>query len=164
MKTLKVQNVNKRKMTSYILLLTLIFWILGSGYAFADDLEHKATLYPDPGFTYDYYWSQDYDNFRFGASIAAGDINGDGIDDIMVYNGKEGTIYIYDVCAGIGQNYVNPELIIKIYGHITAVALADVNGDDIQDIIIGSDHYRTCYAFYGSTAWLNPDRLLDFDL
>jgi FG-GAP repeat/FG-GAP-like repeat len=85
---------------------------------------------------------------RFGASVAAGDINADGFDDIVVgapeWDGgqlSEGSVYVFNGSAGafdttadaqIESNQVGAE-----FGTSVAV-VGDVNGDGYNDVAIGA--------------------------
>ena len=96
-------------------------------------------------------WSEESDQeyANFGYSVAtAGDVNGDGFDDMLVgipyyYNGEE---YVNAVCLYLGsaQDIGNDCAWFKegnqtgIYGKFARVATAgDVNGDGYADVIFG---------------------------
>jgi hypothetical protein len=90
-----------------------------------------------------YYGIQNPD-FRGGARASAGDINGDGYDDVVVAAGFQGgpVITVWD-----GQSLANlqfKELIGAFYAfpdvlrNGTYVAVGDVNGDGYADIIVGA--------------------------
>ena len=101
------------------------------------------------------------------ATAAAGDVNGDGYDDIIV------AAPLYDVTNEEGQAYVFhgsesgiiPEPLATITGAseigwlgISASGLGDLNGDGFDDIIVGAPQFDfpnvpgRAYIFYGSEA------------
>jgi len=90
---------------------------------------------------------------NFGFSAAAGDVNGDGIDDILVgapteanRDGALGAVYIIYGAAGLGGTVdtASGQQDVTINGpggnafFGDSVALGDVNGDKRNDIIVGS--------------------------
>jgi hypothetical protein len=101
-------------------------------------------------------------NNHFGYSVAtAGDVNGDGYDDIIVgaYHYKEftGRVYVYAGNAnGLGAT---PALTItgegpnSYFGRSVAAA-GDVNGDGYDDVIVGAQAYDNwtgrVYVYAGS--------------
>ncbi len=117
------------------------------------------------------------DNALYGDVVStAGDVNGDGYDDVLVgayryQNGEfhEGRVYVYlgnssglDTSpAWIGEsNQINAE-----FGQ-AAQAAGDVNGDGYADIIVGAVQYGNgqtnegrAYVFFGSASGLSatPD-------
>jgi len=116
------------------------------------------------------------DLFRIGASVSgAGDINGDGFDDIIVTGDKSG-FYHYGafpnayVIFGKQAGFTNLNLsslaasdgfvIHGFYGYgtnaFTVSGAGDVNGDGFADILIGSvyekDHAGAAYVIYGKAS------------
>jgi hypothetical protein len=102
-----------------------------------------------------------------GATAAAGDVNGDGYDDIIV------AAPLYDVINEEGRTYVFhgsesgiiPEPQARITGAsqigwlgVSASSLGDLNGDGFDDIIVGEPQFDfpnvpgRAYIFYGSEA------------
>ncbi|WP_188466010.1 BspA family leucine-rich repeat surface protein [Marivirga lumbricoides] len=88
------------------------------------------------------------DERRGGANAGVGDINGDGIDDVIIGSDQ----LAKDMIVLYGRNSF-PSLIksseidgsngfrIKFYGSNSVAGLGDVNGDGINDFIIGTPHW-----------------------
>jgi hypothetical protein len=100
----------------------------------------------------------------FGKSVSgAGDVNGDGFDDVIVgaegYNSATGRAYIYfGAAAGTMDNVpdltLDGEAIDNYFG--TSVSGAgDVNGDGFDDVIVGAEGYNSetgcAYIYFGAT-------------
>ena len=89
-----------------------------------------------------------YPNFQGGVRVAVGDINADGIDDVITAAGFgggphvqvfDGKLLVYGVAerivSALGSYYAyNPQFRGGVY-----VAVGDVNGDGRPDIITGAD-------------------------
>jgi hypothetical protein len=106
----------------------------------------------------------------FGSVSAAGDINGDGYDDIIIgaehYDVHNGAAFVwYGHSWGLSQS--NPEWTFvceqnnAFLGRSVSTA-GDVNGDGFDDIVIGARGYGSgqdregkVYVFYGSPAGLS---------
>ncbi len=111
------------------------------------------------------HWSKEGEltHSVFGYSIATGDVNGDGYDDLIVgapsdqigtTDTWEGLVYIY---AGSNNGLSKTPLKIlegnRTYSRFGAsVATADVNGDGIDDIVVGAYQWKYGLAavFHGS--------------
>ena len=90
---------------------------------------------------------------NFGSSLAiAGDINNDGIDDIIVgvprYNGR-GAVVILSGKAGllrmIGEEPLTIDHIDSMFGASVASG-GDFNGDNIPDILVGAPGYNSYHG------------------
>jgi hypothetical protein len=89
---------------------------------------------------------------KFGASISAGDLNGDGIKDLIVgapFNTNDPSFYQ----GGAVYIYYAPDFSTKIALHASSLskglgwssATGDINGDNIQDLCISSSGKVLCY-------------------
>ncbi len=140
--------------------------------------EGKVWIYfgsPD-GLRFNASWTQEGNSTTawFGAAVSgAGDVNGDGLTDVIIgapyYDGTyadEGAAYVY-------HGYTGPLSWLPLWtqegGAIedrfgTSVASAgDVNGDGFDDVIIGASGYDNgqeseggAFAYYGSPTGLSP--------
>jgi hypothetical protein len=85
-----------------------------------------------------------YDSGGLGAdSVAIGDLNGDGIQDLVVANGQQngnGDFGEVAVLLGNGNGTFQSAVTYSTgaYG-ATSVAVGDVNGDGIPDLVVGND-------------------------
>ncbi len=124
---------------------------------------------------------------HFGRSVAAGDVNGDGLKDIIVgadaetvgFNGFQGRVYVFSGATGLPLYTLdtpNPESFAS-FG--ISVAAGDTNGDAKADIIVGSygetvatnSGQGRAYVFSGADGSLlrtfttpNPQMLAQFGL
>ena len=80
-----------------------------------------------------------------GGSIACGDINGDGYDDIII--GSTYFAYIYLGSQKLDTIYDYRLQPIEYAGQSTCTG--DINADGFSDIIIGGNHHT--FIYYGST-------------
>lgn len=89
---------------------------------------------------------------RFGAAVAsAGDVNGDGFDDLVVgapffdgANTNEGRAFIFFGGAGAFNTVPDANLILSQGSAFFGVSVAgagDVNGDGYADVLVGSNGY-----------------------
>ena len=139
------------------------FIYLGSAGGVSDLLQRQLT--PPGGIT----------GSLFGAAVeGAGDVNGDGYDDIIVgasyhheLNGHEGAVYVYH--GGLGGIATNPNW-SKIgpgndiqFGFAVSGA-GDVNHDGYDDILVGAPYYGSnnssegaAYLFLGSETGLSTE-------
>lgn len=98
------------------------------------------------------YFGPDYDPARaikipattanggLGFSVAAGDINGDGIDDLLI--GASGKVLVFYGSNTFSPDPQNPDVVFSStdagFGHAICV-LRDVDGDGIKDLAVGAD-------------------------
>ena len=119
-------------------------------------------------------------DFAGDAVAGAGDVNGDGIDDVIVgaarhdaggfyagaayvvYGAASGltTINLADVAAGTGGFKITGEIASGNAGYAVASA-GDVNGDGFGDVIVGSTNANAVYVVYGADGGLTSIDLVD---
>lgn len=122
---------------------------------------------------------------EFGTSMASGDVNGDGIDDLLVGDpmmigslGYQGGVRVF-----FGRKFTVPSTVIDLSIDLPdlavvsdyatgdggrAVACGDVNGDGIDDILIGDRNAKTpslwsvgkVFVIYGRTDF-SPNEFID---
>ncbi len=105
-------------------------------------------------------------NNEFGSTVScAGDLNGDGYDDVIVgaplYSSGTGRAYAY--YGGVSMNSIadvtmTGEGVYNYFGWSVSSA-GDVNGDGFSDVIIGADGYSSdtgrVYIFWGGASMNN---------
>jgi hypothetical protein len=97
----------------------------------------------------------------FGQTFALGDLNDDGLDDLVVtayaFSQARGKLYVY---LGKTQLAANPDFVgigdtvRSLYGY--GVGVADINGDGIVDLAVSSDDrrgFQTIDIFCGHSGW-----------
>ncbi|MFH1661819.1 MAG: S8 family serine peptidase [Candidatus Falkowbacteria bacterium] len=100
------------------------------------DLESKVKITDLNGYSDNEFYSYG-ENFRGGVNIASGDVDGDGIDEIIVGAGKSGGphVRIFDIDGNLkGQFFAYDK---NFRGGVN-VASGDVDGDGIDEIIAGA--------------------------
>jgi len=101
-----------------------------------------------------------------GRDVSFGDINGDGIDDVIIAarqadpNGlQSGEVYVIFGSSAYSNSFIDLDTTpanITIYGDDTndyfgqSVSSGDLNGDGINDIFVGSESAGETYAFFGT--------------
>jgi hypothetical protein len=92
-----------------------------------------------------------YDNKLYGVKVAAGDIDYDGIDELITVPGPErrnrGIVKIWEVdtSSGAGQwkvSLLKEYVVTSRYGYSVNIASGDVNGDGYAEIITGAGASR----------------------
>jgi hypothetical protein len=109
---------------------------------------------------------------RFGVVSTAGDVNGDGYDDVMVSlqnydngNSDEGAVYVwYGSESGLETSYDWMAESNLTYAHMGIVldSAGDVNGDGYDDIIVGAlrhdyNNVAHAYVWFGSPTGLDDN-------
>jgi len=96
-------------------------------------------------------------DFRGGVDVAAGDVNGDGIDEVIVSQASDGQARVKVYKADAGKTIIGDFLAYDpgFKGGVH-VAAGDINGDDWDDIVTGSGmdskaHVRSFNAVGGFT-------------
>ena len=100
---------------------------------------------------------------RFGYAVGtAGDVNGDGYDDVIVggdqYKEFTGRVYVYlGSYSGLGDSptfVATGEDVNNHYGYAVGTA-GDINGDGYDDVIVGAYHHANfqgrAYVYIGSS-------------
>jgi hypothetical protein len=99
---------------------------------------------------------------RFGRSIAVGDVNNDGYEDVFVaavyYNNRRGRVYLYyggNPMDAIADKIFDGENQGDVFGRCIyhQNKIADVNGDNYGDVLISTRHWNKtqgrAYLYYG---------------
>ncbi len=99
-------------------------------------------------------WSATMNSPSLAGASAAGDIDGDGLTELVVVEGShftEGGLRIYSVNGEDGSvNWQFTSTSLQEEGFVTSPILYDISGDDILDVLLGSMD-DTFYAFDGPT-------------
>ena len=98
--------------------------------------------------------TSNYISNRFGSSIATGDVNHDGFDDIVIGSMSEdgyvvttGAVYLIPGSASLADGYANVLASHRWYGEATgdwlgvSVAVGDLNNDGYAEILAGAKFY-----------------------
>ena len=101
-------------------------------------------------------------NDQLGSSIAsAGDVNGDGFEDVIVGAPQNGSAYLFlGSASGIGSAAAWSQAAGALFGESVSAA-GDVNGDGYGDVIVGQTYFSNgesnegaAYVFLGSATGL----------
>jgi len=99
---------------------------------------------------------------HFGVSVStAGDVNGDGLSDIIVgveyFNSGTGRAYVYFGGTNI-DNIADVTFTGEASGNLFGISVSsagDVNGDGYSDVIVGANIRRRAYIYYGGQSMNN---------
>jgi hypothetical protein len=130
-------------------------------YSNTSDMEWQSTIFPRTAYP--------PIAESFGDSVEVGDVNGDNLDDIIVYSSRYIRVY-----EGSHLTEYNQPPMLEIDLHwsqystdIGTLALADVNDDGIQDIIFGeyqtSNDYGSVSVYYGNSEWTTGSYSIQLD-
>ena len=113
-------------------------------------------------------------------SVAVGDFNGDGIEDVVVANGSD---QIISTLLGVGDGTFKMQSVTRVSRQPFSVAVGDFNGDGISDVVTagvddgevyillgnrdGTLHYKSMFHLYPAplsivVADFNADGIPDF--
>ena len=81
------------------------------------------------------------------SSSAVGDVNGDGIPDIVTANAGDGTV---SILIGNGNGTFQPQFIVAVGSNPRSIALADLNGDGKLDIVTVNANDNTISLLRGN--------------
>jgi hypothetical protein len=143
--TSRSRSLTKSRQLS-LLLAVAALWALLPEPNLAAGLVQQQEIEPPGDFCDDREWG------GFGDVLAMGDLDGDGLDDLIV--GRSGVVYVY---YSEGTHFSSPS---QIAISAQSVATIDVNGDGFDDLIIVGR--RTVWAFHGAPERL-PASFNDFD-
>jgi hypothetical protein len=74
-------------------------------------------------------------------SIAVGDVDGDGILDLVAGCGTDGAVFLPGMGGG---NFGTYQALPGVNGQVISVAVQDVNGDGINDVLVGLGYCPAC--------------------
>lgn len=108
-------------------------------------------------------WSATLSNGAGGSVVSAGDVNGDGYNDVIVGSlGNGGWVRVFHGSAvGLPATANWTSTAGGYFGHSVSSA-GDVNGDGYSDVLVGRHGSGQVYVFHGSPSGLSfiPDRIL----
>jgi hypothetical protein len=145
-----------RKPEGQIVLLLLALALLAA-WGWSQPTENLDIIWTIPG---------DTSLYAFGASLASGDVNGDGIPDVIVacdtYDVNHGTTRLRGRVNIYYGNHVGetvPDLVLRspvwVGSNPPVLACGDVNGDGYADIAMGEDCADDALGI--CTVWLGGD-------
>ncbi len=99
--------------------------------------------------------------FQVGSGVSnAGDVNGDGYDDIIIGYAKQGTVGEARIFFGgpgadlVADVVLTSTIISERFGRSVSGG-GDINGDGYADVIVGADMGNRAYIYYGGSAMDN---------
>jgi hypothetical protein len=117
-----------------------------------------STLNGNNGFVIDGYSSL---SNRFGTSASsAGDVNGDGFDDLIVGSRNANSYVVFGKASGFSASFDLSSLdgsngfgLFGANGNLNSVSNAgDVNGDGVDDLIVGASNTSDSYVVFGKVS------------
>ena len=116
--------------------------VLGAGYA----LSASAGT---PGFAA----QQTFATGSFPYAMATGDLNGDGLVDLVTTNDGDGTVSVLlnTTPAHAASPSYAPQAVFQVGGYPESVTIADVNGDGLPDIITANSGDNTITVLINTT-------------
>ena len=122
-----------------------------------------------------YFWGEASNDYASQAIGPAGDVNGDGFDDLLVgaryHNNRDGAAYLV-----LGSNSAVPHSLgsadVRLYGDAgqgdnagySTVGAGDMDGDQFGDLIVGAYAHNDYGGAVYLVAWDDIDALGSFDL
>src|SRR3989339_780654 len=149
--------------------------------------EHAWDNNLNAGTDADFTVTGDASNYYVGESHVAGDVNNDGIDDLLISNWRNDLSYAGELVIFYGSDSLsgnklsseadltisgnNPDITYEYFGGRQNYTVADIDNDGFNDLIVGLYVYRTpltiysqgaVYIFLGSSGYLNNGSVIDY--
>jgi hypothetical protein len=101
-------------------------------------------------------------SMTFGQRVtSAGDLDGDGISDLLITDTTTGIAYLYPGKAGSSWTAPAPIVISAATGLTTGAGIGDVNGDGYADLALGGGGTIYVYLGTGAKPWVpNPNPIV----